>query len=82
MTGAFAVGLDPREADLRIESEQQVRRKFGRAELKIIPADSALEDAVLLSRGGVEVWPALLVLVLGLLIVEQIVANRNVEGEE
>ena len=82
MTGAFAVGLDPREADLRIESEQQVRRKFGRAELKIIPADSALEDAVFLSRGGVEVWPALLVLVLGLLIVEQIVANRNVEGEE
>jgi len=77
MVGAFCVGLDSKEADLRYEEENVVWKSFGENELKIISPEDKLEDSVFLLRGGVEIWPALLVLVLGLLVVEQIVANQK-----
>ncbi len=77
IVGAFCVGLDPREADLRFEKENIVRDRFVDNELKIISAEEGLEGSVFLSRWGVETWPALLVLVLGLLVVEQVLANRK-----
>jgi hypothetical protein len=74
---AFCVGLDPKEADLRFEEKNIIKDSFVDNELKIISAEEDLEGSVFLSRGGVEIWPALLVLVLGLLVVEQVIANRK-----
>lgn len=77
MVGAFCIGLQPKEADLRFEAESVIRDCFAGNELKIIPAQEKLESSVFLSRGGVEIWTAVLVLALGLLVVEQVVANRK-----
>jgi len=81
MVGAFCVGLDPKESDLRFESENIIRGHFADQELRIISAEEDFPSSVFLSRGGVEIWPALLVLGLGLLVVEQVLANRKEDGD-
>ncbi|MFH1069121.1 MAG: BatA domain-containing protein [Candidatus Glassbacteria bacterium] len=80
--GAFSAGLDPAESDVRPESEEVLRRKFGDVPLTFVGGREELAEKVFLARGGVEVWPGLLIAALVLLGVEQVLANRKEKSED
>jgi len=80
LIGAFSVGLRPRESDLRLEDRDKLQSLFGEAGLRIVGPADELAEAVFLERGGVEAWPALIILALVLLIAEQVVANNRKTG--
>jgi hypothetical protein len=82
LAGGFAVDLDPAESDIRLESESRIDRAFAGLNLHRVPSVNDMEDNVLLGRGGVEIWPWLLIAALILLGVEQVVANRRRKDEE
>jgi hypothetical protein len=82
LAGGFAVGLDPAESDIREEPYGRIDAVFEGLAFHKAPADEPLEQHVLLGRGGVEVWPWLLIAALVLLGVEQVVANRRRDEEE
>jgi len=79
--GSFCVGLDQEEANLTLEDKAVIEDRFGEQELEFIPAEASLEKLAFIVRGGVEIWPYLLFAALGLLIVEQVVANKKEEGD-
>ncbi|MBN2288942.1 MAG: BatA domain-containing protein [Candidatus Glassbacteria bacterium] len=77
LVGAFSVGLAPQESDIRLEDREKLKSLFGGAGLEIIGPGQDLAQTVFLERGGVEVWPALIVLVILLLVAEQLVASHK-----
>ncbi len=79
LAGGFGVGLHPAESDIRLEPLARVEQAFVGLEFHHVPGGGNLAEAVLLGRGGVEIWPWLLVVALLLLGVEQVVANRGDE---
>jgi hypothetical protein len=76
----FAVNVDPKESDLRAVAEQTIRDAFGGNPFEVIAARASLEETVLRSRYGRELWKACLILALALLMVEMWVA-RTGRGE-
>jgi hypothetical protein len=77
LAGGFGVGLHPAESDIRLEQPDRVEQAFKGLEFHHVPEGVNLAEAVLLGRGGVEIWPWLLLAALVLLGVEQVVANRG-----
>ncbi len=80
LAAGFGVGLHRAESDVRLEPLSLVEQAFGGLEFHHVPGGVELAGAVLLGRGGVEIWPWLLMAALVLLGVEQVVANRR--GDE
>ncbi len=80
LAAGFGVGLHRAESDVRLEPLSLVEQAFDGLEFHHVPGGTELAGAVLLGRGGVEIWPWLLVAALVLLGVEQVVANRR--GDE
>ena len=80
--GAFSVGIDPAESDLRPETEETLRKQFGGANLFFVNGEGELAEKVFRARGGVEIWPGLLIAALVLLGLEQVLANRKDKSEE
>ena len=76
----FAVNVDPKESDLRAVAEQTIRDAFGGHPFEVIGAQASLEETVLRSRYGRELWKACLILALALLMAEMWVA-RTGRGE-
>ncbi|MBW7995945.1 MAG: hypothetical protein FVQ81_05100 [Candidatus Glassbacteria bacterium] len=81
LAGGFGAGLDVRESDVRLELDSRLERIFAGLNFNHVAAGSALEDGVLLGRGGVEIWQWLLIAALVLLGIEQLVANRRRDEE-
>ncbi len=77
LAGGFGVSLNPAESDIRLEPLNRIEQAFDGLEFQHVPDGGELAEAVLLGRGGVEIWPWLLVAALVLLGVEQVVANRG-----
>ena len=73
----FAVNVDPRESDLREVTRQTIRDAFNGHPFKVIGVQDSLEEAVLRSRYGRELWKACLFLALALLMMEMVVARAG-----
>ncbi len=73
----FAVNVDPKESDLRAVTKQTIRDAFGGHPFEVIGAQASLEETVLRSRYGRELWKACLFLALALLMVEMWVARTG-----
>lgn len=82
LIGAFGVTTDPGESDVRLEDPEVVRERLAGQEVVFVSPEDALADRVFLDRGGVEVWPGLLALLLLVLGIEQVVANRKEDEEK
>jgi hypothetical protein len=72
--GIFAVSLDARESDLRVAPEGWLPPLFKPAGTLLKP-EGAITRASIEGRFGRELWPILLVIVLGLMVVEGFVAR-------
>jgi hypothetical protein len=73
----FAVNIDAGETEIeRIETEEIERRLPGRA-ITVLGLDDNLAEAVLAARYGREIWKILLWVVVGLLLVETLLARTR-----
>ena len=77
LIGAFGVGIDPQESDLRLEKKATLEKLFSETDLRVIAPEDEIAGAVFMNRGGVEAWPVLVILAILLLIIEQVVANKK-----
>jgi hypothetical protein len=75
--GLFAVSLDARESDLRVAPEGWLPPLF-RPAATILKPEGAITRASVEARFGRELWPLLLMIVLGLMVVEGFVARGRV----
>ena len=72
-----AVNADTAESDVRSQSAAEVARRFGGTEIVVAQSDADLSDAVAQSRSGRSFWFLLLLSVLGLLVIESLLAGRK-----
>lgn len=75
--GLFAVNLDARESDLRVAPEAWLRDLF-EPPAAILAPDGEITRDLLEERHGRELWPILLMMVLGLLAVESLVGRGKI----
>ena len=76
--GIYAVNLDTRESDLRVAPDGWLPRLFN-PPAKVLKPDGDLTRQLAQGRYGRELWPLLLGLVLGLLVVEGLVGRGSGE---
>ncbi|MBM3317017.1 MAG: VWA domain-containing protein [Candidatus Eisenbacteria bacterium] len=70
----FSVNVDPREGALAAMSREQGERLFG-AEAVVLPPEREISRAVLETRYGRELWRLCLLLAVGLLVAESLLAR-------
>ena len=75
-----AVNVDTAESDVRSQSMAEVARRFEGTDIVVAQSEAGLLDAVGQSRSGRSFWFLLLLSVLGLLIVESLLAGRKPKG--
>ena len=75
--GLFAANLDTRESDLRIAPEAWLPSLFEPA-AKLLKPEGAITRASVEGRYGRELWPLLLMIVLGLLVVESLIGRGKI----
>jgi hypothetical protein len=80
LRSAFAVNPDPRESDLTPLSEAAMLRMFPAGRAQIVRPGEGLARRVREARYGRELWSALVLLALALLIAETVVARWGMAG--
>ncbi|MBI3269567.1 MAG: BatA domain-containing protein [Planctomycetes bacterium] len=76
----LAVNVDTAESDLRRADPKEVGRWFGSSRFVYVPSCDEVAAAVTRRRHGLELWAAVLLLALGLLLFEGYYANRIAFG--
>ncbi len=76
-SGIFVVNHDPQESDLSEYRQDELTALFGAAKVYFAPDARKLEKAVTDLRQGFQLWNYLLLIVLGIAIVECVLANRK-----
>ena len=77
-----AVNADTAESDVRTLSPADAARRFEGTEITVAQTDADLGDAVAQSRGGRSFWFHVLLVVLGLLVLEALLASRSPKRSE
>lgn len=77
-TRKFAVNLDARESDLAPAAEDELRRALAGVPLDYVAGPAAAQDES--DEGRKELWPALVIAVIGVLMLEQLLAWRFGRG--
>jgi len=77
LLGMEAVNIDPRESDVRFLSEEELRARFPKAQLKMVPSEEKVESVVSRARYGREVWREAILLAVLVLIVEMLLARER-----
>ncbi len=77
--GTYGVNLDTRESDLALAPEGGLPGLF-KPEAKLLKADGDLTRQLAEGRFGRELWPLLLMVVLGLLVVEGLLGRGKILG--
>ena len=75
-----AVNVDTAESDVRSQSMAEVARRFEGTDIVVAQSEADLLDAVGQSRSGRSFWFLLLLSVLGLLVIESLLAGRKPKG--
>jgi hypothetical protein len=75
-----AVNADTAESDIGSQSSDEVARRFEGTDIVVAQSEADLLDAVEQSRTGRSFWFLLLLSVLGLLVVESLLAGRKSKG--
>lgn len=77
LLGMRAVNVDPRESDLRPLPEEELEKRFPKAQLTVIRDDERLESVVSEARWGRELWREILLLAVVVLVVEMFIAREG-----
>ena len=72
--GAFVVNPAPAESDLRYADGKRVERALGGENVKRVDEESGWQNGIFRSRVGREIWRAVLMMLLALLLIEAIAA--------
>ncbi len=70
-----AVNVDPRESRVQTLGVDALRELFGAVNVRVVPEGESVESSVRASRIGRELWRELLYVVLGLLVIEGLLAR-------
>jgi hypothetical protein len=75
--GLYATNLDPRESDLRVAPDAWLPALFKPA-AKVLKPEGGITRTLVEGRYGRELWPILLILVLGLLVAESLIGRGKI----
>ena len=82
LLGAFAAGIKPAESNVEVEEFEQIEKIFSGGRVSYIEHSEQLVHESFSDRRGREIWRALVIIVLVLLLLEQVVSRSSGKVKE